>query len=288
MKNYNQKELSKILYNKAIKTIVNSKNETINNNLCYVYPTNIQINIKDALKSYFILLKNDILKDLNYPKEEQILWVIAIPPNFDEFQKQLIYKSLKDSNMNNIKMIYETEAASLSIFNDKYVENQYKKMKSIFLLISIGASSISFSVNKIEDKYGNIKPIFSSVKNDIGSIYITEEIINIFINIVGKTKIDEIKSNNPGGWIKFLEEINKIIENTESTNGIEIFEITNIFEVTKNEEFKYGNNEYQIKFKNYIIELPSKLIGNVLLNNISKIKLVNKKLIYIYLDKNKD
>ena len=45
MKNYNQKELSKILYIKAIKTIVNSKNETINNNLCYVYPNNIEINI---------------------------------------------------------------------------------------------------------------------------------------------------------------------------------------------------------------------------------------------------
>ena len=273
MKNYNQKELSKILYIKSIKSILNTKNETINENLCYIYPNNIQINIKEDLKSYFTLLKNDILKDLNFPKEEQILWILAIPPNFDEFQKQLIYKSFKDSNMNNIKMIYETEAASLSIFDDKYVENKYKKMNNIFLLISIGASSISFSINKIEDKKGSIKSIFSSIKNDIGSIYITEEIINIFISLVGKEKIDEIKSNNPGAWIKFLEEINKSIENTESANGIEIFEITNIFEVIKNMEFKYGNDEYHIKFKNYIIELPSRLIGNIILNNISKINI---------------
>ena len=273
MKNYNQKELSKILYIKSIKSILNTKNETINENLCYIYPNNIQINIKEDLKSYFTLLKNDILKDLNFPKEEQISWILAIPPNFDEFQKQLIYKSFKDSNMNNIKMIYETEAASLSIFDDKYVENKYKKMNNIFLLISIGASSISFSINKIEDKKGSIKSIFSSIKNDIGSIYITEEIINIFISLVGKEKIDEIKSNNPGAWIKFLEEINKSIENTESANGIEIFEITNIFEVIKNMEFKYGNDEYHIKFKNYIIELPSRLIGNIILNNISKINI---------------
>ena len=175
--------------------------------------------------------------------------------------------------MNNIKMIYETEAASLSIFDDKYVENKYKKMNNIFLLISIGASSISFSINKIEDKKGSIKSIFSSIKNDIGSIYLTEEIINIFISLVGKEKIYEIKSNNPGAWIKFLEEINKSIENTESANGIEIFEITNIFEVIKNMEFKYGNDEYHIKFKNYIIELPSRLIGNIILNNISKINI---------------
>ena len=55
MKNYNQKELSKILYIKSIKSILNTKNETINDNLCYVYPNYIQINIKEDLKSYFTL-----------------------------------------------------------------------------------------------------------------------------------------------------------------------------------------------------------------------------------------
>ena len=52
MKNYNQKELSKILYIKTIRSIIDSKNETINDNLCYYYPNHIILNIeKGYIKS---------------------------------------------------------------------------------------------------------------------------------------------------------------------------------------------------------------------------------------------
>ena len=43
MMNYNQKELRKILYISSIKTIIESKNETINDNLCYYYPNDIYL-----------------------------------------------------------------------------------------------------------------------------------------------------------------------------------------------------------------------------------------------------
>ena len=273
MMNYNQKELSKILYIKTMKSIILSKNETINDNLCYFYPNDIILNIGDDLTSFFTMLKKDILKELNESNENKILWVLAIPLNWDEFQKQLIHKSLTDSGMTNFKMIYESEAASLSIFSDKNIDNLYKKKNTNFLLIDFGGSSVSFSINKIEDKNGNIKQLHTFVKNDIGSIHIIEEIINIFISIIGEKKINEIKSNNPGVWIKFLKEINKAIENTQSINGMEIFEMANIFNIGSDKKYKYGDILYNIKFNKFMIELPSKLIGNIILNNISKINI---------------
>jgi hypothetical protein len=110
--------------------------------------------------------------------------------------------------MTNIKMIYESEAASLSVFNDKFIEDEYKKKNNIFLLIDMGGSSVSYSANKFTGKKGTINQIFSSVKNDVGYIYILEEIINIFTDIVGEKKINNIKSNKPGDWIKLLKQIN--------------------------------------------------------------------------------
>lgn len=273
MMNYNQKELSKILYIKAIKSLINSKNETINDNLCYFFPNDITLNIRDDITSYFSMMKKDILKDLKVFNENQILWILAIPSNWDEFQKQLIHKSLIDSGITNIKMIYESEAASLSIFSDKYIDKVYKKRNNYFLLIDFRSSSASFSINKIEDNYGSIKPIFTFIKDDIGSNYITIEIINIFFSLIGNTTINQVKSNNPRSWIKFLKEINNAIENTKSINGREIFEITNIFNDESDKKFIYREIKYHLKFNKFIIQLPSILIGNIILNNISKINL---------------
>ena len=273
MMNYNQKELNKILYIKSIKSLINSKNKTINDNLCYIYPKNFLLNITNDIKSFFKFFKKDILKEIKISEEQKILWIIAIPSNWDEFQKQLIYKSLTDSGMTNIKMIYESEAASLSVFNDKFVENDYKKKNNIFLLIDMGGSSVSYSANKFTDKKCTINQIFSLVKNDVGYIYILEEIINIFTDIVGEKKINNIKSNKPGDWIKFLKQINIAIENTDKLNENSVFDLINIFDFTKNVEYKYNNNKFLIKFISNTIHLTSNLIGNIILNNVNKIKL---------------
>ena len=66
MKNYNIDELNKIIYIKGIKAILNSLNYTINDNLCYIYPKNIinKLNIFNSIKEYFIMFKNDIIKEI--------------------------------------------------------------------------------------------------------------------------------------------------------------------------------------------------------------------------------
>ena len=274
MKNYNQKELSKILYIKTIRSIIDSKNETINDNLCYYYPNHIILNIREDVTSFFTLLKKDILNQLNSLntlQENQILWIIAVPFKWDEFQKQLIYKSLIDSGMINNKMIYESDAASLSLFYDKFIDKSYRRKNNNFLLIDLGSSSVTFSFNKIEDNNGSIRELLTEVKNDIGYNYIVEDIINVFISLIGEEKIKEIKSKTPWSWIKFLEEINTAIENTQSLNGAEMFEITNIFNIARNKDYECGNIKFHIKIDKYIINLPSTLIGNIIFNNINKI-----------------
>ena len=273
MMNYNQNELRKILYIKSLKSIISSKNETLNDNIVYFYPNNLILNIEDDITSYFAMLKDDIMKEIEESDEKKILFIIAIPSNWDEFQKQLIKKTLNNIGMINIKMIYESEAASLCVYHDKFIEDKYKKKRNFFLLIDIGGSSISFSVNKYEDNKGSIKQILSSVKSDIGSIYITEEIINIFINLVGENYINYIKANNPGEWIKFLKEVNNAIENTYNINGVEIFELTNIFSISQDKLYKYDNIKYNIKFSKYNVILPSKLVGNIIAKCFYKIKI---------------
>ena len=181
MMNYNQKELRKILYISSIKSIIESKNETINDNLCYYYPNYIYLNITNDLCSFFTMLKSDIMEEIKESNNHEILWIISIPSNWDEFQKQIMIKSLKTSDINNIKLIYESDAISLSAYNDKYIDNKYKKKNNVFLLIDFGASSVSFTVNKFEDNKGTINQIFTEVKNDIGTNYIVEEIINICV-----------------------------------------------------------------------------------------------------------
>ena len=273
MMNYNQNELRKILYIKSLKSIISSKNETLNDNIVYFYPNNLILNIEDDITSYFAMLKDDIMKEIEESDEKKILFIIAIPSNWDEFQKQLIKKTLNNIGMINIKMIYESEAASLCVYHDKFIEDKYKRKRNVFLLIDIGGSSISFSVNKYEDNKGSIKQILSSVKSDIGSIYITEEIINIFINLVGENYINYIKANNPGEWIKFLKEVNNAIENTYNINGVEIFELTNIFSISQDKLYKYDNIKYNIKFSKYNVILPSKLVGNIIAKCFYKIKI---------------
>jgi hypothetical protein len=169
-------------------------------------------------------------------------------------------------------MIYESEAASLCISDDKYVENKYKYKNNIFLLIDAGGSKTSLSVNKIEDKNGSIKPILNFVNNDFGSIFIIEEIINIFINIFGENPINYIKYNNPGAWIIFLKDVKVAIESTHNLKGMESFELTNIFNTEIIKYYEYDHIEYRIKFNKYDIIIPSDLIGNIILKSYNKFK----------------
>ena len=283
MMNYIKKELDNIIYIKGIKTILYSNNsKIINDNLCYIYPDNIisELNISNALKEYFIMLKNDILKGINeYSKlkkedenEEKILWVLSIPSIWKEFEKQLIKDALIKSGMNNNKLIFESDAVSLAFFNDRYISDIYKKRNKYFMLIDAGGYSIDITVNKIIDKKGSFKEIEKSSANNLGIDNIIKEIIKIFEAVFGKSNIDKVKNNEPGEWIKTLKDINKAIENTYCFDGIEIFDLNAHFNIKiKNSIVLYKNHKYKIDYNGYYLSIPSNLFGIIILNNLNHI-----------------
>ena len=286
--NYRKKELDNFIYIKGIKSLLYPKQYSINNNnniIPYIYPTNYlpKLNISNCLKEYFIMLKNDILKELNENNENNdleidianILWVISIPSTWREYEKQLIKNSLIMSGMNNINFVYDSEAISLAMYYDKYIPDKFKKRNKFFMIVDAGGYSVDITVNEIIDKKGSVKEIINTTSDNLGINHITEQIIQILEEIYGKSYINKIRNDKPGEWIKILKDINQAIEDTYSIHGIEIFEINVINNKIKHIEvyiYTYNNVKYTIEYNRFSIIFPLALIGNIILNNIYYIK----------------
>lgn len=285
MMNYRKNELNNIIYIKGMKSIFYSNNYNYSNNIFYIYPTsNIkELNIVDALKEYFLMLKCDIIKEIeNYCEidedkkmsdeiEEKIIWIVSIPSTWNEFEKQLFKNSINKSGMINNKFLYESEATSLAIYYDRYIPEKIKKKNKKFMIVDAGAYSVDITVNEIIDKKGSFKEIVNTTSLYFGIYSIIEEIIKILGNYVD---IKKIKNNDPGEWIKTLRDINKAIENTYCLDGIEIFEINFRSKDIKPKKYfySYKNNKYIIEFNEFSLFLPADLIGIMILNNINIIK----------------
>ena len=187
MMNYRKIELTDIIYIKNIKNILNLRNNTINDNICFIYPKYIinELNIENIFIEFFWMLKNDIIKKIydNYELEadnkkvDNIFWIISIPSTWNEFEKQLLKNCLIKSGIENNKFLYQSYAASLSMYYDKYIPDKLKKNKSIFMLIDAGGYSVNINVNQIIDGKGSIKEITNTISDYLGIYSITEEII---------------------------------------------------------------------------------------------------------------
>ena len=280
LKNYRKEELDKIYFIKGIKTIF-SLDKLNNDNLCYIYPSEYvrDFNITNIIKEYLILLKNDIIEKINKPKidKNSIKWVISVPSIWREFEKQIILNAAYESGINNIKLIYENEAASLSMLNDKYIDNNLKKKNNVFMLIDASGYYTNITINEIVDKdaFKEKIKIENNILKNVGILPISEEIINILEQILGKYYIDKMKREKPGEWIITLGDIYKAIEETYCVDGIEIYEI-NLKSKSKGQyEYLYntekGTNKYIIEYNQFSLILPGGLIGNIINKNVKYI-----------------
>jgi len=268
--NYKNDELDKIIFLKGFKTLLyedNYKNEMY---FQYNLDKNIEKNI--IIKQYFSFLKNESITELKKYKKSFIKWVLTIPVNIGQFEKQLIKNITTELEMYNIDFIYESESSSLALYYDKSIPDLVKKENKTFMLIDAGGYSIDISIFKIIDKNGTIKQIIETQSLKLGLFDIGGKIIKIFKEIFGEKIIGKIKKNEPGDWIKFLNDINKIMENSYNINGIEIYEMKNYF---GKKEGNYIYNNQSIKVDKININFPLSLSSKIISENMN---LINEKI----------
>ena len=278
--NYRYEEMNKINFIKGIKTLFNIMNSNYSDNLCYIYPKDfiISMNITHVIKEYFLLIKNDILQKF---KEERINtnaieWIFSVPQSWNEFEKQIILNSAKDSGLSKISLIYESEAAALSIYTDKNIPDNLIKRKQTFILMDIGGINTQFSIYEINNDYIKEKiQIKNNLIENCGFLNIVEKIINVMEIIFGKKNINNIKKDDPGNWLKILKDIHKAIENTYRINGIEIFDIFIPFSYKGKYEYSFEHDnkikKYEIKYDKYNLLFPAGLIGEFIHESSQKI-----------------
>ena len=264
--NYKKDELNKIIFLKGFKSLLYEHENDIQNGMYYQYNNGKTDDAKNAIKEYFNLLKNEILSNLNEKFENYpIKWILSIPKNINQFEKQLIKNISTELEMFNLDFIYESDAASLSMHYDKSIPNSVKQQNKTFMLIDAGGYSIDISTYKVIDDQGAIKQISQTQSLNLGIFNLTDKIINVFKEIFGNKEIEKIKKNEPGDWIKLLNDINKILENSYNVNGIEEFEVKNIFG-KKEGNFTYNNQT--IKINKFNINFPLSLSGKFINENM--------------------
>ena len=271
--NYNINELKSIIFYKGFKSLLYDDGDGINNNMYYQYNSDKIDNTNIILKEYFTLLKNGILLNLDKKyKNIPIKWIFAIPENLNQYEKQLIKNITTELEMYNLNFIYESDASSLAMYNDRSIPFSVKQQNKTFMLIDAGGHSIDITVYKILDEQGTLKQIMQTQNLNLGIFDISNKIINVFKEIFGEKEIEKVKKNEPGEWIKILNDINKIIENTYRINGIEEYEINNFLR-KKEGNFTFDNQT--IKINKFNINFPLSLSGKFISENID---LLNEKI----------
>ena len=271
--NYNINELKSIIFYKGFKSLLYDDGDGINNNMYYQYNSDKIDNTNIILKEYFTLLKNGILLNLDKKyKNIPIKWIFAIPENLNQYEKQLIKNITTELEMYNLNFIYESDTSSLAMYNDRSIPFSVKQQNKTFMLIDAGGHSIDITIYKILDEQGTLKQIMQTKNLNLGIFDISNKIINVFKEIFGEKEIEKVKKNEPGEWIKILNDINKIIENTYRINGIEEYEINNFLR-KKEGNFTFDNQT--IKINKFNINFPLSLSGKFISENID---LLNEKI----------
>ena len=271
--NYNINELKSIIFYKGFKSLLYEDGDGKNNNMYYQYNSDKIGDTNIILKEYFTLLKNGILLNLDKKyKNIPIKWIFAIPENLNQYEKQLIKNITTELEMYNLNFIYESDTSSLAMYNDRSIPFSVKQQNKTFMLIDAGGHSIDITIYKILDEQGTLKQIMQTKNLNLGIFDISNKIINVFKEIFGEKEIEKVKKNEPGEWIKILNDINKIIENTYRINGIEEYEINNFLR-KKEGNFTFDNQT--IKINKFNINFPLSLSGKFISENID---LLNEKI----------
>ena len=247
------------------------KNEKIETKFPIKYSIKLETVIKEYLKKISDIALNKLnIKGHNYTKNE-IKWVVTVPAIWNEHGKQFMKNCAKKAGMKDILISLEPEAASLNMFDDPYIDNNYKKKDKIFMLIDAGGYTVDITLNQIVDRFRNLKQLSPPSGGSFGSMNINLEIIKIFEKIFGKETFEQFQMKKTNEWGKLKERIEEIkigicIDKVDSN----VFEFDNYFSswFSKKKEFKIKNET--ITYDKYKIYIPKSLISNIIIQQVDK------------------
>ena len=248
------------------------------NNYCYSnIPEGQEIELENVIKGFLVLLREDIqnnnhrIRTINI---NDIKWIIAVPPLWDEkgkkFMKDVAYKS----GMIHSEIALEPEAASLAIFHDKSIKKKFLQKGKTFLIVDAGGYTVDISANKIIDDYENLEQLLMPASEIFGSNIINERIIEIIYQIYGKEKIEEMKKKDYEAWERILdsiEEKKKQIDDNTAENFIITGKFLNKNCRTMSDNCKSNYNGTEITYSSNQIDIPAKIIISIISEIANKI-----------------
>ena len=288
--NYDEDEFNKIIYFDNLKKLL----EIISNNGNNTNTTDRNFyQSSKAVIEYLRLLSDEIMKEINSLKndkylKEEVNWIINAPRIWDDYTKMNLINLAKEAGMYNVELALDSEVASLSVLNDKIIDNKLKTNGKIFLLVDLGDYKVDISLNEIENN--NINQLIEPLGGYFGSRNINEDLMKIIENVFGKEIIEEAKEKQFDEYLltlNNLEEVKKKYKKNSTKSyevyakfdrknsfwdnlkykGIYILKKLKIKEMFR--EFKYEN--YTIKYDENKIYLPDNLIEKIINYRINEI-----------------
>ncbi len=125
------------------------------------------------------------------------------------------------------------------------------------MLIDAGGYTVDITLNEIIDKKNNLKQLSPPSGGSFGSMNINKNLIDLFYEIYGKEKIENIINNNYQSWKSTLDSIEQKKKEVEyQGSDSDEFKITSNFQLCNDKcsaETSYGKINYD---KSYVY-IPS-------------------------------
>ena len=132
--------------------------------------------IRKVIKvSYIALEKLNFNLVYKYSKDD-IKWVITVPAIWNKHAKQFMRDCVIKAGMNDILISLESEAASLTMFEDPNIEDSLKEKGKIFMLIDANTYTVDINLFQIVDEKRNLKQLSPPLILNYDSMNINNEI----------------------------------------------------------------------------------------------------------------
>jgi len=294
IENYNENEKNQIIFLNNLK--LNLYNKKIGQKLDDKEIISIEYTKSKGIIEFLRSFSDDALEEINsFKKNEyekynksEVNWIISTPKIWDDYSKLNLIKFGKEAGMNNIDLVLEPEAATLSFFYDKFIDIKYKQEGQYFMMIDLGEYICDITINEIIDNLGTVKQLSLPLGDTFGSMNINNDLMDIIKLVLGNDTIEEAKNKQFEEYLQTLEDIEKIKKKFTGaeTENFEIYAkfkrnithsfwkkvykfFVSLFKKDNKDSFNYHN--YTIKFDNYKVYIPGLLIKEVIKNRVNQI-----------------